>query len=120
MKKAILHIVLTVAALWSLHQALYIASVWELQSSPAQNVQVVLRNDVEVTGALSREWSGSWTVTTNTNEVVRFKDYKMMTFQPPEDRGAHGVGLASTIAIILIGGIYFAMTIRLWSSNGRR
>jgi hydrogenase maturation factor HypF (carbamoyltransferase family) len=59
---------------------------WETQAHPTEGVEVVLAGGEKITGTLSRNWNGSFALTTSTG-THEFTDFKMMTM--PKSEGDH-------------------------------
>lgn len=57
---------------------LRIGVYWEGQAHPTEGVEVVLAGGEKITGVLSRNWDGSFTLTTSTGPR-EFTDFEMMT-----------------------------------------
>ncbi|MFK8770459.1 hypothetical protein [Aeromonas caviae] len=59
---------------------------WETQAHPTEGVEVVLAGGEKITGTLSRNWNGSFALTTSTG-THEFTDFEMMTM--PRSEGDH-------------------------------
>jgi len=72
-----------------LPKALSFGDTWNLKANPIPGVEVVLRDGRTVRGALSRTWSGDYSVLQADGQVVVFgKDgFTGMTTRPQPDRG---------------------------------
>ncbi|EKP0311669.1 hypothetical protein ACTG16_23170 [Aeromonas sp. 23P] len=58
--------------------ALKVGIYWEGQAHPTEGVEVVLAGGEKITGVLSRNWNGSFTLTTSAGPR-EFTDFEMMT-----------------------------------------
>lgn len=87
MKRLLVLAFVTAVFFYAFNKTTYYAGIWQTRAKPTQSVEVVLPDGRALTGSLTREWDGRWSLLQG-DARLDVNNYRMMTFPKPRDEQA--------------------------------
>lgn len=102
----------SVLACYALGGAFHYGGIWESQANPTEGVRVHFEDGSVAQGALSRAFAGEWILAVDGGSELRFKEFRMMSYQPRKEQRTAIAAVAAQwrtlVPVFLVIGLYLS------------